>query len=150
MIDALFSTFPAKDRYVRPRPFVVNGAPICSPEYESELRQSGSYPSGHTAIGWAWALILGEIMPERGDAIIKRGRAYGENRIICNVHWYSDVVEGRIVGAAAVSRLRADPAFQADLEKARQEIAALRGKKPSPAVDCHEEAAAMAQPYALP
>ena len=76
------------------------------------MRKDGSYPSGHTAFGWAWALILTEIAPERADVILARGRAFGESRMVCNVHWYSDVVAGRTIGAAAVARLHAEPEFR--------------------------------------
>jgi len=68
-----------------------NGAPVCTPEDEEVLRKDGFYPSGHTALGWAWALILTEIAPDRADAILARGRAFGVSRNICNVHWHSDV-----------------------------------------------------------
>ena len=46
----------------------------------------GSCPSGHTDIGWGWALILSEIAPDRTDAILERDRAFGESRVVCNVH----------------------------------------------------------------
>jgi acid phosphatase (class A) len=142
--DAGLSTYSAKNHYQRNRPFMVNGEPICTPEDEEEARKDGSYPSGHTAIGWAWALILSEIAPDRTDAILARGRAFGESRIICNVHWHSDVVEGRFVGAAAVARLHADPAFRADLEAAKTEVAALRPKGLKPTRDCKAETEALA------
>ena len=108
------------------------------------LREDGSYPSGHTAIGWAWALILTEIAPDRADAILARGRAFGESRNVCNVHWHSDVVEGRFMGAAAVARLHADPAFRADLEAAKAELATVRAKGLKPSRDCDAEAKALA------
>jgi hypothetical protein len=107
--------------------------------------EDGSYPSGHTAIGWAWALILTEIAPDRADAILARGRAFGESRVVCNVHWHSDVVEGRFVGAAAVARLHADPAFRADMEAAKLEVTAVRAKGLKPSCDCEAEAGALAQ-----
>ena len=69
------------------------------------LREDGSYPSGHNAIGWASALILAEIAPERADLVLARGRAFGQSRVICNVHWQSDASEGRTMGAAAVARM---------------------------------------------
>ena len=137
--DAGFSTYYAKSRYQRQRPFVVNGEPICTPADKEFLISNGSYPSGHTAIGWAWALILSEIAPDRADALLIRGRAYGESRIICNVHWYSDVVAGRIMGAATVARLHADPGFRNDLEKAKSEFAALRARGVKPTRDCQAE-----------
>lgn len=144
LTDAGLSTYAAKNHYQRARPFVSNHQPICTPSDQSGLEKDGSYPSGHTAIGWAWALILSEIAPDRTDAILARGRAFGESRIVCNVHWRSDVEEGRFMGAAAVARLHAEPAFRADLEAARTELAAVRARSLSPSRNCAEEAAAMA------
>jgi acid phosphatase (class A) len=144
-IDAGRSTSAAKDYYSRPRPFMVNNEPICTPGEEESLRKNGSYPSGHAAIGWALALILTEIVPERTDAILARGRALGESRVICNVHWQSDVVEGRFMGAGAVARLHADAMFRADLEAAKAELAAVRAKGLKPQRDCAAEAATLAK-----
>lgn len=143
--DAGRSTSAAKDYYRRPRPFMVNKEPVCTPDEEESLTKNGSYPSGHTAIGWALALILVEIAPERTDAILARGRAFGESRVVCNVHWQSDVVEGRLMGAGAVARLHADAAFRVDLEAAKAELAAVRAKGLKPERDCAEEAAALAK-----
>jgi len=143
LADAGLSTYTAKNNYQRQRPFMVNQAPICTPDEEALLRKDGSYPSGHTAIGWAWALILTEIAPDRADAILARGRAFGESRIVCNVHWHSDVLEGRFMGAAAVARLHADPAFQADLESAKTEYANAQAKGDAPLRDCQAETEAL-------
>jgi len=119
LADAGLSTYSAKNHYQRKRPFMAKGEPTCTPDDEEHLMKDGSYPSVHTAIGWAWALILCEIAPDRADAILARGRAFGESRNICNVHWHSDVVEGRFMGVAAVARLHADPAFRAEMEAAK-------------------------------
>ena len=143
LADAGFSTYYAKSHYQRQRPFVVNDEPICTPEEKEFLVTNGSYPSGHTAIGWAWALILSEVAPDRATAILLRGRAYGESRIVCHVHWYSDVVAGRMMGAATVARLHADPGFRADLEKAKSEFAAQRFRGVKPTRDCQAEADAL-------
>lgn len=125
LTDAGLSTYTAKNHYARKRPFMMNGKPICTPDDEELLRGDGSYPSGHTAIGWAWALILCEIFPEHADDIIARGREFGESRLVCNVHWQSDVNEGRFMGAATVACLHADAGFLADLEHAKKEVAAM-------------------------
>ena len=132
-----------KDQYQRTRPFMVNKEPTCTPDEEAHLTKDGSYPSGHTAIGWAWALILSEVAPDRADAIFARGRAFGESRVICNVHWNSDVVEGRLVGAAAVARLHSDPAFRAEMKAAKAELAAVRSKGLKPTRDCQAESDAL-------
>ena len=144
-IDAGSATSQTKQKYKRSRPFIVNDEPICTPEFKEWLRGNGSYPSGHTACGWACALVLTEIAPEYTDAILGRGRAFGQSRVICNVHWQSDVTEGRFVGAAVVARLHAEPAFRADIEAARIELETVRGKNLGPICDCQAEAKALAE-----
>ncbi len=143
MMDASSSTDHAKKHYSRTRPFAVNKGPVCPTDEGKSYLKGGSYPSGHTSYGWAWALVLTEIAPEQTDAILARGRAFGESRIICNVHWPSDVNEGRTMGAATVARLHADATFVADLEAAKAELAAVRSRGLKPVRDCAAEAAAM-------
>ena len=144
LADAGLSTYRAKDHYSRARPFTVNNEPICTPSGETHLRGDGSYPSGHTAIGWAWALILTEVAPDQTDAILARGRTFGQSRVVCNVHWESDVLAGQLMGAATVARLHADPTFLADLDAGKAELAAVRAKGLKPTRDCDAEAAAIA------
>ncbi|MCD7098571.1 phosphatase PAP2 family protein [Stenotrophomonas sp. MMGLT7] len=141
--DAGAATRTAKQRYQRPRPFMVNHQPTCTPDDEAGLRGNGSYPSGHTSIGWAWALVLSEIDPANADRLLARGRNYGESRLVCNVHWQSDVLQGRFMGAAAVARLHGSAEFRRDLEAARSEIAAARAGGLKPSRDCAAEAAAL-------
>ncbi len=143
LADLGLSTYGAKNRYVRPRPFMLNGQPICTPQEEEMLRGDGSYPSGHSAIGWGWALILAELAPARQNQLLARGRAFSESRMICNVHWQSDVEAGRSMGAAALARLHADPVFQAQLDLAREEVAGLLADGPAPQRDCAAEADAL-------
>jgi acid phosphatase (class A) len=61
IVDLIIATYGAKGKYARTRPFSINKQPICSPGEEDHLTKSGSYPSGHSSIGWGWALILAEI-----------------------------------------------------------------------------------------
>ncbi|MEJ8405237.1 phosphatase PAP2 family protein [Brevundimonas vesicularis] len=89
---------------------------------EPWVAASGSYPSGHSAMGWAWALALSEMAPDRADQILARGLAYGDSRAI----YVSDVEGGRILGAARFAALKADPAFQANFATARLELARER------------------------
>lgn len=138
------SPYPTKTRYQRARPFTVNGKPQCTPALDGPLRGDGSYPSGHAAIGWGWALILAEAAPDRADAVLARGRAFTESRRICNVHWLSDLEEGRTMGAAVVARLHASDEFRADLAAARAELTTARAKGLGPTRDCAKEAAQMA------
>lgn len=81
---------------------------------------NGSYPSGHTTLGWTMALALAEIRPERQNKLLQRGYEYGQSRVICGAHWQSDVDAGRILGAAVFARLHADEQFVAALNKAKK------------------------------
>lgn len=145
LADAGLSTYAAKEHYNRTRPFVALKESSCSAAEEPRLVKDGSYPSGHSALGWAWALVLASIDPGRADALLARGYAYGQSRMICGVHWQSDVDAGRVMGAAAFARLQSDPAYAAQLVEARRELAAVRAKGLRSPQDCKAEAAALAQ-----
>ena len=145
MSDLGSSTGEVKKRYMRPRPFMENGQPMCTPDWDKVLRRDGSYPSGHSAIGYGFGLILAEVVPDRAARLVARGRAMGDSRRICNVHWLSDIEEGRIIASATVMRLNADPAFAADLAAARKEVAMLRSKSAQVAPDCAQEAGALGE-----
>ena len=139
-IDFGLSTRDVKARYERVRPFAQHGAASCTPA-EEILRSNGSFPSGHSAIGWGWGLILSELFPERTDALLERGYEFGQSRVICDVHWQSDVDAGRIAASAIYARLHGVPGFREDMDAARLELANAR--PPAPPVDVCEAEEAM-------
>ena len=139
LTDIGLAPYSAKNAYSRERPFMVSETPVCTPDDEEALRKDGSYPSGHTAIGWGWALILTELAPDRAEEILARGRAFGESRNVCNAHWYSDVVAGRLVGAAAVAKLHANVEFRQAMDAARLDIERIRRERVAPQGDCSIE-----------
>jgi hypothetical protein len=122
---------------------MISNTPVCTPKDEEALRKDGSYPSGHKAIGWGWALILTELAPDRAEEILIRGRAFGESRNVCNAHWYSDVVAGRLVGAAAVAKLHASDEFREAMDAARADIERMGQEGKAPMGDCAVEARAL-------
>ena len=126
--DGRHSARGGKKKYMRKRPYVQFGERTSVPHDEEELRHTGSFPSGHTARGWAMALVLAEINPERQDEILVRGYEYGESRVIVGYHYQSDVDAARIAASAAVARLHADEGFRKQLEKAKKEFARLKKK----------------------
>ncbi len=123
LADAGLSTSMAKQHYQRVRPFVEHDVGTCRPQDEASLRKDGSYPSGHTAIGWMVALVLTDLMPDKADAILQRGYDFGQSRVVCRAHWMSDTVSGRTIAAATYARLQSDPVFQAQRDLARGELA---------------------------
>ena len=92
---------------------------------EPHYRNTGSYPSGHSATGWGIALVLSEINPARQEEILKRGYEIGESRVIAGFHYQSDVDNARLAGSAAVARLHADKSFMKQLQKAKDEFTRL-------------------------
>jgi acid phosphatase (class A) len=142
--DAARATRAAKDHYRRARPFTADDAPICTPLEGPSLRANGSYPSGHATRGWLWGLIVAAADPEHAPAALARGRAYGDSRVVCHVHWRSDVLAGRELAAATFALLAANPEFRADLEAARTELPLARARGRAPARDCAAEGAALA------
>ena len=145
MSDVDASLRGAKTVFARPRPFVTQDAPICVAR-EEWLVKSGSYPSGHAATGWTWSLILGELAPDRADALHRRALAYGDSRVVCGVHYLSDVEAGRVVGAAVTARLHTDPGFRADFARAGRELAALRAASGTVIARCPAETEALSKP----
>ena len=126
--DASRMTNLPKDQYKQVRPFLYLGDKdaICTEEQRKGLGKTFSYPSGHTTWGWTVGLILAEAAPDRAQAILARSRAFGESRVVCGVHWASDVSEGRVNAAVMLAVLHAKPEFAADLAEAKLEIAAAR------------------------
>ncbi len=145
--DTARGTGIAKNFYKRQRPFLLDQGTICQPA--AEVMDSYDYPSGHTTAGWTWATLLAELAPDRATAILARGRAFGESRVVCGVHNASAVEAGRLSASATLTAERDVPAFKADIAAARNEMDALRRdpKLPKPAIrSCSKEADVIAQP----
>lgn len=120
----------AKSHFKRDRPFVhADDTRTCDPRTLGSLGGSTggtlsfSYPSGHAAYGEAWSRALAQAAPDHADALTAWGRRFGDNRVVCRVHWPSDIAAGRRLGAALHARLTANPAFRTDLAAARAELA---------------------------
>ena len=136
----------SKDYYKRPRPFLVEKAPLCIVPSE-DLTRGGAYPSGHAAAGWLYALVLAEAAPDHTAAILGRGRAYGESRVVCGVHYLSDIEGGRTLATALVAALNGSTEFAADLAAARSELGALRASARTDAAVCANEARELKTPW---
>lgn len=117
-----------KNHYMRTRPYVFFDEPTIYPSDEKWLRTNGSYPSGHTILGWSAALLLTEMAPDKADTILARGYMYGQSRVIAGYHWQSDVDAARLVASAAVARLHADKRFIKLMKKARKEYKKMKKK----------------------
>jgi len=111
-----------KKHYSRQRPFSRFDEPTLVPKAEAALRKNGSYPSGHTIIGFSAALLLSEINPAAADALLKEGYECGQSRIITGYHWQSDVDAARLAAAAAVVAMHNSKVFCKQMKRAKREF----------------------------
>lgn len=116
-----------KQYHMRKRPFMRFQEPTLTPDDEASLRKGGSYPSGHTILGWSSALLLSEINPDRADTILARGLMYGDSRVIVGAHWQSDVDAARLAASAAYARLHTSERFLEQMRLARLEFRCKKG-----------------------
>ena len=114
-----------KETYMRKRPFVRMNETTPVPQEEEELRNSGSYPSGHAIRGWGMALLLAEINPAAQDQLLKLGYEWGESRVILGYHWQTDIDAAIALASASYARLHTSKEFLDDMAKARAEYERL-------------------------
>jgi acid phosphatase (class A) len=124
--DAEGAVSIAKLHFKRPRPFALDRGikPLLSETWSS------SYPSGHAAFGYLNAIVLSCIVPEKIDVIYDRARQYAHNRVILGIHYPTDTQAGLISASVIANVLLHQPAFLADLARARSEVRAAIGLKP--------------------
>ncbi len=142
--DVRTAAYRPKLQYKRVRPWVAFNSKVCSPE-EATFRTDGSYPSAAGAVGWAYALILAELKPDRREALLARGREYEESRVICDAEWQSDIDAGQVIATEVVRRLNRTNAFRSDLEAARNDVAAAARTQKLSRSQCTLEERALAQ-----
>ena len=119
---------------VRKRPLVQLNEPSFVAGDEEKERGKSSFPSGHTNLGWAEALVMVEVAPDHQNEILRRGYEYGHNRLIVGYHWFTDIEATRQMTSALVARLHADPTFCQLMAAARAEYEKLTDGIPTVSV----------------
>jgi acid phosphatase (class A) len=117
---------PAKTFFQRQRPYHFDETikPVCKTR---EDRADYSYPSGAGTTGYLEGLVLTLIVPEKRAAILARADDYAHNRLICGVHYPSDVVASKQVAYAAIGIMMNNPQFKKELAAAKAETRAALG-----------------------
>ena len=113
-----------KTTFARVRPYNLDKTlkPVCKTKTKDD-----SYPSGHTTTGYLMALTLVQIVPEKRDEILARADDYGRNRMICGVHYASDLAASRLLAYATHAIITTLPTYQKDLAAAKAETRAALG-----------------------
>jgi acid phosphatase (class A) len=109
----------SKEHWHRLRPYQAH------PDLIHPLFQAGgySYPSGHSTHSFAFAVVLGELFPDRAAAFLQRAHQIAQSRVDAGVHYMTDIREGEIVGKEIARELQANPEFRRELDAAKAEVA---------------------------
>jgi acid phosphatase (class A) len=107
----------AKQTFGRRRPPLVDAT--ITP---CQTSSSPAYPSGHATFGWLEAIVLSQMLPEKRDAIYRRAAEYGNHRVVCGVHFPSDVEAGKISAFDIAAALLQSPRFLRAFDTARSEV----------------------------
>ncbi len=111
-----------KTYFGRKRPYQRDASiPLCPSEGKGSTKPN-SYPSGHTTLGFSMGVVLANLMPERAQTILARSKLYAEHRLVCGVHYRSDIVAGQTLGTAMALKLMEVPSFKADYDAAKAEL----------------------------
>ena len=113
----------AKDHFLRVRPYAVDRTIIGCP-YSADKPVKTSYPSGHAMNGYAYAVVLAQLVPSRADALLARAGDYAEQRLVCGLHYRADVDASETLAAVYARELVANPAFKPKMDAAVAELRA--------------------------
>jgi len=83
---------------------------------------SESYPSGHATLGWLDGIVLAAMIPEKREAILARAADYARNRLVCGVHFRSDIEAAQVAGTLASQLLMPNVQFQREFKAAQLEL----------------------------
>jgi acid phosphatase (class A) len=109
----------AKKRFRRLRPYEIESRlDPCIDDVRDDL----SYPSGHAAFAWAMFYLLEEMVPERRTALQARAAEFARQRMICGVHFPSDLEAGREAAGRLMDSMARIPKFREDLHAAAVEL----------------------------
>jgi acid phosphatase (class A) len=115
----------AKGYFHRLRPYAVDlSLKTCEPVKPGKRKAANSYPSGHSSLAFSMGVVLASLIPEKSQAILARASQYAEPRLVCGVHYRSDIVAGQQFGTVLAIRLMENPTFRAQMDLARAELGA--------------------------
>jgi len=91
------------------------------------VKEDLSYPSGHASFGYAMAYMLADLVPEWRTPLESRADEFALQRMVCGVHFRSDIEAGKRGAHWLIGRMRESPSYRADAQDAAEELrAALR------------------------
>lgn len=143
--DADAAAETVKARAFRARPVGDDPSRQACQRLTEAGRRSASYPSGSSTVAVVYGEAFVALAPDRAAEIRRMAHEIGQSRLVCGMHYPSDVAAGEDLGRVVYARAADQPEFATDLAAARAELAALRAQGAG-APGCASEALALAAP----
>jgi acid phosphatase (class A) len=109
----------AKEGFRRLRPYEIEPKlDPCIGDVQGDL----SYPSGHATYGFLMGYMLSELVPERRVELMQRAADFANQRMVCGVHFRSDVEAGRRGALYLFGKMHDSAAYRRDATAASEEL----------------------------
>lgn len=117
--DESVNVNPVKAFFHRIHPYTTDTSlkPVCKTKGKDD-----SYPSGHATVGYLLGLTLAEMVPEKRDEILARADGFARSRLICGVHYPSDIRASKPLSYAVHALMTANPQYRVELAAAKAEL----------------------------
>jgi acid phosphatase (class A) len=87
-----------------------------------EERPYRSYPSGHSTMGYTFAVVLSALVPNKSQEILARAEDFAYSRRVCGDHYRSDTEASHALGNALGIMFLNSPKLKLQIEAARKEL----------------------------
>lgn len=119
-----------KEKFRRLRPYEIEPRlEPCIDDVQGDL----SYPSGHAAYAYSMALLLSRLVPERQASLDTRASEFARQRMVCGVHFPSDLAAGKLAAGRLLQAMDRVPEFREAADAAAEELRAALGLPAEPA-----------------
>ena len=108
-----------KDHFRRLRPYEIE--PRIEPCID-DVRGDLSYPSGHAAFAYSMYVMLAMMVPEREEQLESRASQFARQRLVCGVHFPSDLAAGDRAARKLLGEMLAVKEFRLEFAEATAEL----------------------------
>lgn len=95
---------------------------------------SFSYPSGHSMAAYLLAFAVIDMVPEKAPEILARADEFAEHRVVCGVHFLTDIHASKLVSLEMFGYMQSSAAYHHDVDAARAEMRAALHLDATPVV----------------
>lgn len=111
--------------------FPVASAPMIGDYHiyscDADVRKPGdrayrSYPSGHSTMGYTYAIVLAALIPNKSQEILARAEDFAYSRIVCGDHYRMDTEASHALGSALGAMFLNSPKLKTLIEESKAEL----------------------------